>query len=52
LRTGNERAADRHADVVSDLGQLAQENQACAGLVKLRFFAGLTQEQAAACLGI
>jgi RNA polymerase sigma factor (TIGR02999 family) len=34
------------------LEQLAQENQACAELVKLRFFTGLTQEQAAACLGI
>jgi RNA polymerase sigma factor (TIGR02999 family) len=34
------------------LEQLAQENQACADLVKLRFFAGLTQEQAASCLGI
>jgi RNA polymerase sigma factor (TIGR02999 family) len=34
------------------LQQLAHENKACADLVKLRFFAGLTQEQAAACLGI
>jgi RNA polymerase sigma factor (TIGR02999 family) len=34
------------------LERLAQENKACADLVKLRFFAGLTQEQAAACLGI
>jgi len=34
------------------LEQLAQENKACAQLVKLRFFTGLTQEQAAACLGI
>jgi RNA polymerase sigma factor (TIGR02999 family) len=34
------------------LEQLAKENKACAELVKLRFFTGLTQEQAAACLGI
>jgi RNA polymerase sigma factor (TIGR02999 family) len=34
------------------LEQLAEQNKACAELVKLRFFTGLTQEQAAACLGI
>jgi RNA polymerase sigma factor (TIGR02999 family) len=34
------------------LDALAQENEACAELVKLRFFAGLTQEQAAAYLGL
>jgi RNA polymerase sigma factor (TIGR02999 family) len=34
------------------LAQLAQEHKTCADLVKLRFFAGLTQEQTAACLGI
>ena len=34
------------------LEQLAQENKACAELIKLRFFTGLTQEEAAACLGI
>jgi RNA polymerase sigma factor (TIGR02999 family) len=34
------------------LKQLAEQNKACAELVKLRFFTGLTQEQAAACLGI
>jgi RNA polymerase sigma factor (TIGR02999 family) len=32
--------------------QLAQENEVCAELVKLRFFAGLTLEQAAAFLGL
>jgi RNA polymerase sigma factor (TIGR02999 family) len=34
------------------LEQLAQQHKPCAELVKLRFFTGLTQEQAAACLGI
>jgi RNA polymerase sigma factor (TIGR02999 family) len=31
---------------------LAREEPACAELVKLRFFAGLTQEQAAQALGV
>jgi len=34
------------------LDQLVEQNKVCADLVKLRFFSGLTQEQAAACLGI
>ena len=34
------------------LEQLAQSHPACAQLIKLRFFAGLTQEEAAASLGI
>jgi RNA polymerase sigma factor (TIGR02999 family) len=34
------------------LEKLAQENKACAELVRLRFFAGLTQEEAAAALGV
>jgi RNA polymerase sigma factor (TIGR02999 family) len=34
------------------LQKLAQEDPLCAELVKLRFFAGLTQEEAAAILGI
>src|SRR5262249_875038 len=34
------------------LEQLARENQACAELVKLRFFAGLTLEEAAESLGL
>jgi RNA polymerase sigma factor (TIGR02999 family) len=34
------------------LGRLAQENKPCAELVKLRFFAGLTQKEAAAALGL
>jgi RNA polymerase sigma factor (TIGR02999 family) len=34
------------------LAKLSQEDPLCAELVKLRFFAGLTQEQAAGALGI
>jgi RNA polymerase sigma factor (TIGR02999 family) len=34
------------------LEKLAVENPACAELVKLRFFAGLTQQEAAASLGL
>jgi RNA polymerase sigma factor (TIGR02999 family) len=34
------------------LDQLARENPSCARLVKLRFFGGLTQEEAAASLGV
>jgi RNA polymerase sigma factor (TIGR02999 family) len=34
------------------LERLEQQNKPCADLVKLRFFAGLTMEQAAAALGI
>jgi RNA polymerase sigma factor (TIGR02999 family) len=34
------------------LEQLAQEDPLCANLVKLRFFAGLTQQDAASALGI
>jgi RNA polymerase sigma factor (TIGR02999 family) len=34
------------------LERLAQENEPCAALVKLRFFAGLTLEEAASALGL
>ena len=34
------------------LERLAQQHKACAELVQLRFFTGLTQAEAAACLGI
>ena len=34
------------------LGKLAQESEPCAELVKLRFFAGLTLEEAAKALGL
>ncbi len=34
------------------LDRLAEENQACAELVKMRFFAGLSAKDAAVALGI
>jgi RNA polymerase sigma factor (TIGR02999 family) len=34
------------------LERLAQESSSCAELVKLRFFSGLTQQEAAAVLGL
>ena len=49
-------AVDEPPDDLSALDQalerLAQEDALCAELVKLRFFAGLTLEEAAAILGI
>jgi RNA polymerase sigma factor (TIGR02999 family) len=64
-RGGNRRRVDLdHLAFVDDasgedllalddaLEQLARQQKACAELVKLRFFAGLTQQQAADCLGI
>jgi RNA polymerase sigma factor (TIGR02999 family) len=48
-----DRAADEELIALDDcLEQLAQEDPASAELVKLRFFAGLTQEEAAAALGL
>jgi RNA polymerase sigma factor (TIGR02999 family) len=48
-----DQAADEELVALDDsLERLAQENPACAELVKLRFFAGLTQEEAAAALGL
>ena len=48
-----EQAADEDLIGLDDaLQRLAQENKGCAELVKLRFFAGLTHEQAAASMGI
>ncbi len=46
-------APDEAVLAINDaLGQLAQESQACAELVKLRFFAGCTMSEAAEALGI
>jgi RNA polymerase sigma factor (TIGR02999 family) len=49
-------AVDESADDIlaldEALAKLAQEDSLCAELVKLRFFAGLTQEKAANALGI
>jgi RNA polymerase sigma factor (TIGR02999 family) len=48
-----DQAADVELIALDDcLERLAQEDPACAELVKLRFFAGLTQEAAAAALGL
>ena len=46
-------AADEDLIAIDDaLERLAQENQPCAQLVKLRFFAGLTLDEAAVSLGL
>jgi RNA polymerase sigma factor (TIGR02999 family) len=48
-----DRAADEELLALDEsLERLAREDPACAELVKLRFFAGLTQEEAAAALGL
>src|SRR5262249_31057153 len=48
-----EDASDDDLVALDDaLDVLAKESSACAELVKLRFFAGLTHEQAAASMGI
>jgi RNA polymerase sigma factor (TIGR02999 family) len=48
-----EDASDDDLVAIDDaLEVLTRESSACAELVKLRFFAGLTQEQAAASMGI
>ena len=46
-------ASDEDLMAIDDaLARLAQESQSCAQLVKLRFFAGLTLEEAAVSLGL
>ncbi len=48
-----EDASDKELVALDDaLEALAKEDSFCAELIKLRFFAGLTQEQAAASMGI
>jgi RNA polymerase sigma factor (TIGR02999 family) len=48
-----EDASDEDLIAIDEaLGRLAQESAACAELVKLRFFAGLTLEEAAVALGL
>jgi RNA polymerase sigma factor (TIGR02999 family) len=48
-----ENASDEELIALDDaLERLARENRACAELVKLRFFAGLTLGEAAASLGL
>jgi RNA polymerase sigma factor (TIGR02999 family) len=52
LAAVDDASADDLLAIDDALERLAQENQPCAELVKLRFFAGLTQQEAAACLGL
>lgn len=48
-----DKATDDDVIVINDaLERLGQQNPPCAELVKLRFFTGLTMEEAAAALGI
>jgi RNA polymerase sigma factor (TIGR02999 family) len=48
-----DQANDEELIALDDcLERLAQEDHVCAELVKLRFFVGLTQEEAAAALGL
>jgi RNA polymerase sigma factor (TIGR02999 family) len=52
LAAVDDASADDLLAIDEALQRLAQENKPCAELVKLRFFAGLTQQEAAACLGL
>ena len=48
-----DKASDQELLVIDDaLQELARKNQPCAELVKLRFFSGLTLEEAALAMGI
>ncbi len=52
LNVAGETADEELIALDDSLERLAQENPACAELVKLRFFAGLTQHESAAVLGL
>ena len=52
LAVADQASAEQTLAVVEALERLGQHNKPCADLVKLRFFAGLTMEEAAAALGI
>ena len=52
LDTADQASEEETLAVDEALQRLEQHNKPCADLVKLRFFAGLTMEQAAAALGI
>ena len=52
LAVADQASADEVIALDEALQGLEQQNQPCAELVKLRFFTGLTMEEAAAALGI
>ena len=52
LAVADEASEEATLAVDEALQRLEQQNKPCADLVKLRFFAGLTMEEAAAALGI
>jgi RNA polymerase sigma factor (TIGR02999 family) len=52
LHVADQASADDLMAVDEALEQLCQKNAPCAELVKLRFFAGLTLDEAAAAMGI
>ena len=52
LTVADQTTDDELVALDDSLERLAQENPGCAELVKLRFFAGLTLEEAAATLGL
>jgi RNA polymerase sigma factor (TIGR02999 family) len=52
IAVADEAAGEETLAVDEALQRLEQRNKPCADLVKLRFFAGLTMEEAAAALGI
>jgi RNA polymerase sigma factor (TIGR02999 family) len=52
LSVADEASPDETLAVDEALQRLEQHNKPCAELVKLRFFAGLTMDEAAAALGI
>ena len=52
LAVAGEATAEETLAVDEVLQRLEQHNKPCADLVKLRFFAGLTMDEAAAALGV
>jgi DNA-directed RNA polymerase specialized sigma24 family protein len=52
LAVADQASEDEVLALDEALQRLEQQNQPCAELVKLRFFTGLTMEEAAAALGI
>jgi RNA polymerase sigma factor (TIGR02999 family) len=52
LDVAGETSEEELLDIDEALRRLEEQNKPCADLVKLRFFAGLTMDEAAAALGI